>query len=89
MFKTVFILSMGCKISDIRGPIWMKLLGVYRVDPDTFHLDLKTGNLNFPETPTIIPCNIFLEISDFSETETFECYISELILNRFECLTVE
>ena len=43
-------------------------------DPRVFStsgLDLKTGNWNFPENPTIIPCNIFLEISYFPGTETF------------------
>ena len=33
----------------------------------TSSLDLKTRNWNFPENS----CNIFLEISDFPETETF------------------
>jgi len=44
--------------------------GMHRVNPETLFtvifwisgLDLKTGNWNFPENPTIIPCNIFLEI---------------------------
>ena len=32
---------------------------------------LKTGNWNFLENPTTIPCKIFLEIPDFFDTETF------------------
>ena len=72
-----FILGVGCKISDNREPIWMKLWGYIELTMklcivmfSTSGLDLKTGDLNFPENSTIIPCNIFLEISDFSETET-------------------
>ena len=37
----------------------------------TSGLDLKTGNWNFPENPAMITCNIFLEISDIPETESF------------------
>ena len=73
-----FILGVICKISDTRGPIWIKFLGCieFTLKPctvvfSTSGLDLKTGNWNFPENPTIIPCNVFLDISDFSETETF------------------
>ena len=73
-----FILGVGCKISDTRGPIWMKFLGCieFTLKPctvilSTSGLDLKTGNWNFPENPTIIPYNIFHEISNFPETETF------------------
>ena len=72
------ILGVSCKISDTRGPIWMKFLECieFTLKPctvifSTSGLDLKTGNWNFPENPTMIPCNIFLEISDIPETETF------------------
>ena len=74
----VSILGVSCKIWDTRGPIWMKFLGCieFTLKPctvmfSTFDLDLKSRNWNFPEKPSIIPCNIFLEISKFPETETF------------------
>ena len=83
-----FILGVGCMISDTRGPIWMKLWGYIELTLKlcivaflTSGLDLKTGNWNFPENPTLIPCNIFLEISDIPETESFP--------NCVGCLTVE
>ena len=73
-----FILGVGSYSSDTRGPIWMKLWGCIELSLKlcivtffTFGLDLKTENWNFPENPTIVPCNIFLEILDFPETETF------------------
>ena len=66
-----------CGLYDLGHP-WADLdetLRVYRVEPETMHrhiFDFRSG----PENrklgyPTIIPCNIFLEISDFSKTETF------------------
>ena len=65
--EMAFILGVGFKISDTRGPIWMKLWGylestlrLCNVVFSTSGLVLKTGNYNFPENPTIIPCNIFL-----------------------------
>ena len=65
-------------ISETRGPIGMKLwgciestVGLCNVIVSTSGLDLETGNLNFPENPTISPCKIFLEISDFPDNETF------------------
>jgi len=73
-----FILGVGSYSSDTHGPIWIKLWGCIELTLKlcivtflTSGLDLKTGNWNFPENPTIIPCNIFHEISDFHETETF------------------
>ena len=76
--KMAFILGVGSYSSDTRGPIWMKLwvcielaLKLCIVTFLTSGWDLKTGNWNFPENPTIIPCIIFLEISDFPATETF------------------
>ena len=76
--KMAFILGVGSYSSDTRGLIWMKLWGCIELTLKlcivaffTTGLDLKTGNWNFPENPTIIPCNIFLEIFDFPETETF------------------
>ena len=74
-----FILGVICKISDTRGPIWMKFLGCieFTLKPctvvfSTSGLDLKTGNWNFPENPTIIPCNVFLDISEFGKSEILE-----------------
>ena len=73
-----FILGVLPMISDTSGPIGMKLwecieftLKPCTVIFSTSGLDLKTGNWNFPENPYIILCNIFLEISNFPETETF------------------
>ena len=76
--KMAFILGGTFKISDTRRPICIKLWGrieftlkLCNAIFSTLGLYLKTGNWNFPENPTIIPCNVFLDISDFSETETF------------------
>jgi len=73
-----FILGVLPRISDTSRPIGMKLWGCIEftlklciVIFSTSGLDLKTGNWNFPENPTIIPCNSFLGISYFPETETF------------------
>ena len=66
-----------CATQDLRHQ-WTDLdetLRVYRVDPDIMQrhcFDFRSR----PENrklgyPTIIPCNIFLKISDFSKTETF------------------
>ena len=67
-----------CEKTKYLGHPWADLdetLRVYRVDLETMHrhiLDFRSR----PENrklgyPTIIPCNIFLEISDFFKTETF------------------
>ena len=76
--KMAFILGDTFKISDTRRPIWVKLWGciefalkLCNVILSTFGLDLKTGNWNFLENPTTIPCKNFLEIPDFFDTETF------------------
>ena len=73
-----FILGVTFRISDTRGPIGMKPWGyieltlrLCNVIFSTSGLDLKTGNWNFPENPAMITCNIFLEISDIPETESF------------------
>ena len=71
-----FILGVGRNSSDTRGPVWMKLWGcvtlqLCNVIFSTFSLDLKTGNWNFLENPSIIPCKIFLKIPNFFDTETF------------------
>ena len=66
-----------CGLYDLGHP-WADLdetLRVYRVDPETMHRHIFDFRSR-PENrklgyPTIIPCNIFLEISDFSKTETF------------------
>ena len=64
--KKRFILGMISKISDKQLTVKSCIL----VFP-TSGLELKTGNWNIRENPTIIPCNIFSEISDFPETEHF------------------
>ena len=46
-------------------------LGLCNVVFSTSGLVLKTGNWNFLENSTIIPCNFFLGFSDFPEAETF------------------
>ena len=75
--KMTFILGGSCKISDTRGPIGMKLSGCIELTLRLCNvvflisgLDQKTGNWNFSENFTIIPCNNFLKISDFPGTET-------------------
>ena len=67
-----FILGVGCKISDTRGPIWMKLWGylestlrLCNVVFSTSGLVLKTGNCNFPDNPTLVPCHTFLRFLIF------------------------
>ena len=74
-----FILGVGCKISDTREPIWMKLwgcneltLGLSNVVFSTSGLVLKTGNWNFLENSTIIPCNIFLGFLIFPKLKHFQ-----------------
>ena len=74
-----FILGVGCKISDTREPIWMKLwrcieltMRLSNVVFSTSGLVLKTGNWNFPENSTVIPCNIFLGFLIFPKLKYFQ-----------------
>ena len=76
-----FILGVGSYSSDTRGPIWMKLWGCIELTLKlcivtflTSGLDLKTGNWNFPENPTIIPCNIFSRFLIFPKLKHFQIY---------------
>jgi len=77
--QMAFILGVRSKISDTCRPIWMKLwerlefiLKPCNVIFSTSGLELKTGNWNFPENSTIIPCNIFLRFLIFPKPKHFQ-----------------
>ena len=77
--KMAIILGDTFGISEPRRPIWVKLWGwiefnlkLCKVIIFIYDKDLKPGNRNFPESPTIIPCNIFLRFLIFPKLKHFQ-----------------